>query len=313
MENTLDKNQKEETSIKITHEQENFFLLYTMFQQIIEKATYFYNQQSQSEKSKSIIMIKSLIDSSFINQFKTTNEIIYNSLNGILYYYLGLFKSSDEDQFICEEPFTKSLKFLNSLPTIIKMRYLNFYQEIFNNLGIIYYNKGEIKKGLQHFAKAEQIYKVFLNVSNYNYINNFPEFMNKCSSLNSGDNNNEDKNILFSFTIDGGINQKNFEHNYTLTVFYYAQAFTKLGFRKKAIHYCSLTLKRQIEYNEYDLKDAVNNCINISDFYLENQNFAQTEYILFCALNLLPKDLEQKKKIKSISPSPIGKILFRTS
>ena len=89
--------------------------------------------------------------------------------------------------------------------------------------------------------------------------------------------------------------------------FYYAQAFTKLGFRKKAIHYCSLTLKRQIEYNEYDLKDAVNNCINISDFYLENQFFAQTEYILFCALSLLPKDLEQKKKLRASVQAQIGK------
>ena len=309
MENTSDKDNnqtKEEKSVNISFEQENYFLLYTMFQQIIEKANYFYNQQAQSDKNKSIIMIKSLIDSSFIKDFKTTNELIYNCLNGILYYYLGLFKSSNEDQSVCEEPFTKSLNFLNSLPTIIKMRYLNFYQEIFNNLGIIYYNRGEIKKGLQHFAKAEQIYKVFLKVSPYNYINNFPEFMNKCGSLND-ENNNEEKNILFSFVVDGGINQKNFEHNYTLTVFYYAQAFTKLGFRKKAIHYCSLTLKRQIEYNEYDLKDAVNNCINISDFYLENQNFAQTEYILFCAMNLLPKDLEVKKKLRASVQAQLGK------
>ena len=287
----------------ITHEQENIFLLYTMFQQIIEKANNFYNQESQTEKSKSIIMIKSLIDSSFINQFKSSNEIIYSCLNGILYYYLGTFNSNNEDQSICEESFTKSLKFFNSLPSIIKMRYLNFYQEIFNNLGIIYYNRGEIKKGLQHFAKAEQIYKVFLNLSNYNYTNDFSLFMDKCSKLNENINNNkenvDDKNIVFSFIIDGGINNKNFEHNYTLTVFYYAQAFTKLGFRKKAIHYCSLTLKRQIEYNEYDLKDAVTNCINISDFYLENQNFAQTEYILLCALNLLPKDLELKKKLRA--------------
>jgi hypothetical protein len=130
--------------------------------------------------------------------------------------------------------------------------------------------------------------------------------MNKCGSLNN-ENNNEEKNILFSFVVDGGINQKNFEHNYTLTVFYYAQAFTKLGFRKKAIHYCSLTLKRQIEYNEYDLKDAVNNCINISDFYLENQNFSQTEYILFCAMNLLPKDLEVKKKLRASVQAQLGK------
>ena len=140
---------------EITHEQENIFLLYTMFQQIIEKANNFYNQESQAEKSKSIIMIKSLIDSSFINQFKSSNEIIYSCLNGILYYYLGTFNANNEDQSICEESFTKSLKFFNSLPSIIKMRYLNFYQEIFNNLGILFYNRGEIKKGLQHFAKAK--------------------------------------------------------------------------------------------------------------------------------------------------------------
>ena len=312
MENTSEKcANKEESNIKtksieIDHEQESIFLLYTMFQQIIEKAYNFFNQQAATEKSKSIIMIKSLIDSSFINQFKASNEIIYSCLNGILYYYLGIFNSSNEDPSVGEEPFSKSLKFFNSLPTIIKMRYLNFYQEIFNNLGIIFYNRGEIKKGLQHFAKAEQIYKVFLNLSNYNFTNDFAYFMNKCCSLDDERNNNE-KNILFSFIVDGGINKKSFEHNYTLTVFYYAQAFTKLGFRKKAIHYCSLTLTRQIEYNEYDLKDAVNNCINLSDFYLESQNFAQTEYILFCAMSLLPKDLEVKKKLRASVQAQLGK------
>ena len=298
MENTSD--------IEINHEQETNFLLYTLFQQIIEKANNFYNQQSPTEKSKSIIMIKSLIDSSFISQFKSSNEILYSCLNGILYYYLGTFNGSKEDPLVCEEPFTKSLKFLNSLPTLIKMRYINFYQEIFNNLGIIYYNQGQIKKGLQHFAKAEQIYRVFLNLSNYNFTNDFAYFMNKCCSLDEDRNNNE-PNILFSFIVDGGINKKNFEHNYTLTVFYYAQAFTKLGFRKKAIHFCSLTLTRQIEYNEYDLKDAVNNCINLSDFYMESQNFAQVEYILQCAMSLLPKDLEVKKKLRASVQAQLGK------
>ncbi len=300
------------TSLEINNEQETTFLLYTMFQQIIEKANSFYNQQSQTEKNKSIIMIKALIDSSFINQFKTSNELIYSCLNGILYYYLGTFNGSNEDQSVCEEPFTKSLKFFNSLPTLIKMRYLNFYQEIFNNLGIIYYNRGEIKRGLQHFAKAEQVYKVFLSLTDYNFTNDFSYFMDKCSSLYNNDNtnntnNNDERNILFSFIVDGGINKKNFEHNYTLTVFYYAQAFTKLGFRKKAIHFCSLTLKRQIEYNEYDLKDAVNNCMNLSDFYMESQNFAQTEYILFCAMSLLPKDPEAKKKLRAAVQAQLGK------
>ena len=66
--------------------------------------------------------------------------------------------------------------------------------------------------------------------------------MKTCCSLNEEDYNGEIE--FFSFYIDGGINKKNFENNYTSTIFYYAQAFTKLGFRKKAIKYCSLILKK---------------------------------------------------------------------
>ena len=80
-----------------------------------------------------------------------------------------------------------------------------------------------------------------------------------------------------------------------------------MNFRKKAIYFCSVTLKRQIENNEYDLKDAVNNCINLSDFYLETQNFAQTEYILKCALSLIPQDLTQKKKLRASVQAQLGK------
>ena len=121
--------------------------------------------------------------------------------------------------------------------------------------------------------------------------------------------NNDDNNILlYNYsTSDFEENKNKIEHNYTLTIFYFAQAFTKLNFRKKAILFCSTTLKRQIEYNEYDLKDAVNNCMNLSDFYLESQNFAQTEYLLKCALELIPKNLNEKKKLRASVQSQLGK------
>ena len=111
----------------------------------------------------------------------------------------------------------------------------------------------------------------------------------------------------FLIFIDGGINKQSFEHNYTLTIFYYAQAFTKLGFKKKAIKYCSITLKRQIEFNEYDLKDALINCINLSDFYMGNQYYAQAEYILISALSLLPEDLNKKKRLRASIQNQLGK------
>jgi len=125
-------------------------------------------------------------------------------------------------------------------------------------------------------------------------------------NCSKNDDTLKDKLDFFNFFIDGGLNRKTFEHNYTLTIFYYAQAFTKLNFRNKAIKYCSITLKRQIENNEFDLKDSVNNCINLSEFYIENQHYSQAEYILVAALSLLPQDLTQKKKLRATLQNMLG-------
>ena len=281
--------------------------IFNLIQKIIVKANTYYSSQEKTEKNKSITLIKSLIESSFLSKIKPFNEIIFTSINALLYYYLGTFNASNEDPSVCEEPFTKSIKYFNSLPTKIKMKFVNYYQEIFNNLGIIYYNRGEIKKGLEHLAKAEQIYKTFFLNLTKDGENKFIFSKDLSFFLNNICNENT-KNMLYNFeTDDFEKNKKIFEHNYTLTIFYFAQAFTKLNFRKKAIHFCSVTLKRQIENNEYDLKDAVNNCINLSDFYLETQNFAQTEYILKCALSLVPQDKSQKKKLRASVQAQLGK------
>ena len=282
----------------------NLSQIYDLIQQIIVKANNYYSSQEKADKDKSIILIKSLIESSFLSEIKSLNELKYSCLNAILFYYLGSFNASNEDPSVCEEPFTKSIKYFNSLPTKKKKKFVNYYQEIFNNLGIIYYNRGEIKKGLEHLAKAEQIYNTFfLNMPQNKYT-----FSNELSFFINNLDNDNDKDMLYNFdTNDFEKNKKIFEHNYTLTIFYFAQAFTKLNFRKKAIHFCSVTLKRQIENNEYEIKDAVNNCINLSEFYLESQNFAQTEYILRCALSLIPEDKTQKKKLRASVQAQLGK------
>ena len=279
--------------------------IYNLIQQILTKANKYYKSEDKAEKNKSKIIIKSLIESSFLSKIKSYNENIYTSLNAILYYFLGSFHASDDDPLVCQDPFTKSIQYFDTLSTEIKIKFVNYYQEIFNNLGIVYYNSGEIKKGLEHFAKAELIYKTFFlnlekNNSKFSFTNDFNIFMSNI--------NNTNKNILYNIELDDfDKNKKIFEHNYTLTIFYFAQAFTKLDFQKKAIHFCSVTLKRQIENDEYDVKDAVKNCINLSDFYLESQNLAQTEYILKCALAILPPDQTQKRKLRASVQSQLGK------
>jgi hypothetical protein len=290
---------------------EESIFLYTIFQYYLEKAVEMINSDDKIKRDKAQILLNSLLENSFLQHFRS-NRVISACIRGLLNFYIGLLKFNDEEQSSCESPFLKALDNFNTLPIVVKIRYINIYQEIYNNLGIVFYNRGDIKKGLQFLGKAEQIYKVFSDLSGYNITNSFPRFMIGCSrgertgeaSFNS-DTFTPPDSEFFNFYIDGGINKKNFEHNYTLTIFYYAQAFTKLGFRKKAIKYCSLTLKRQIETDEYDLKDTIVNCINLSEFYTENQHYAQTEYILISAMSLIPEG--KKKRLKASLNIQLGK------
>jgi len=285
-----------------SEEKELCIFLYTIFQHYLEKAIDLMSYDDDAKKDKAKKILLSLIENSYLNYIKS-NKIIYTCVNGILNFYLGNLYFNTDDQNKCEEPYLKSIDYFNTLPTVIKIRYINYYQEIYNNVGIIFYNKGDIKKGLQYLGKAEQMYKVFNDLNTYNITNSFDKFMINCSK---NDDTLKDKLDFFNFFIDGGLNRKTFEHNYTLTIFYYAQAFTKLNFRNKAIKYCSITLKRQIENNEFDLKDSVNNCINLSEFYIENQHYSQAEYILVAALSLLPQDLTQKKKLRATLQNMLG-------
>ena len=285
-----------------TNQQELSIFLYTIFQYYLEKAIELMNSDSVEKKDKARKIIMSLLEN--INYIKS-NKIIFSCLNGILYFYLGLtnFVSEENTNSNYEAPFLKALDYFNTLPTLIKLRFINIYQEAYNNLGIAFYNKNEIKKGLQYLGKAEQMYKVFNDINTLNINNNFNQFLNNCCKNNDKTYSND----TFNFFIDGGLNKISLEQNYTLTIFYIAQAYTKLGYKNKAIKYCAITLKRQIEYNEYDLKDSIINCINLADFFIENQFFAQAEYILIAALSLLPDDQKKKKRLRANIQMQLGR------
>jgi hypothetical protein len=271
--------------------------LYTIFQYYLEKAVELISVKDdldRKEKGKKILI--SLLNNSFLNNFKS-NRVVSSCLNGILNYYLGQYQFEVEELSESEKYYLKALDHFNTLPIVIKIRYVNIYQQIYNNLGIVFSNKGDLKKGLQFFGKAEQMYKMFCELASFNITNDFNSFMLSCSKDKTNDSCT-DKLEFFNFFIDGGLDKKSLEKNYTMTIFYYAQAFTKLEFKKKAIKYCSLTLKRQIESNGIDLKDIIMNCNNLADFYMENQYFAQAEYVLLAALEILPKneDIEEEHR-----------------
>jgi hypothetical protein len=60
-----------------------------------------------------------------------------------------------------------------------------------------------------------------------------------------------------------------------------------------------MTVKRQLKYKEYKLKDWVVNAISLAEYYCNKFHFAQCEYLLFAALSIMPEDITKKKKLRA--------------
>ncbi len=52
----------------------------------------------------------------------------------------------------------------------------------------------------------------------------------------------------------GGINKEELEDTHTLTLFYLAQAYTKMGLKEKAAQHCGNTLQRQFATQKYEVR-----------------------------------------------------------
>jgi hypothetical protein len=49
-------------------------------------------------------------------------------------------------------------------------------------------------------------------------------------------------------------------------------------------------MKRQLTFKEYEIKEWAVNCVNIAEYFIRNEFFAQGEYCLLSAFAILPED-----------------------
>ncbi len=59
-----------------------------------------------------------------------------------------------------------------------------------------------------------------------------------------------------------------------MTLFYLAQVYTKLGDGDRAVQNCADTMKRQLAFKEFEVKDWAINSVNIAEYFVRNQHFA---------------------------------------
>lgn len=95
------------------------------------------------------------------------------------------------------------------------------------------------------------------------------------------------------------------ENNYTMTMFYLAQAYGALQKPSLSARFCAETMSRQLESNTagqrspeirerdpFDPKEWIRNCCAISDFFVNEGMFWTAEYLLHSGLVLCDRSLE---------------------
>lgn len=140
-------------------------------------------------------------------------------------------------------------------------------------LGLTYLNRENNEEGVSLLGKASLVYEAFNDIKGGGFYHN---------------RNKPIAGKEFRYYYEGGLDSERMEDSFTLTQFYLAQAYTKLGFKDKAAEFCGHTLQRQFTTKKYELKEFISNIINLADYYTNNKLFAQSQYLLMSGLKLLP-------------------------
>ena len=265
--------------------------LLTQFQTSFESALDLFIKQASEEKPfeykyESRAILEKIINDQFLciepeNELKKTIRIVIN-------YNLALNYLETEENTEADKYLNKTLELLSNLDKNNE-KFGNILQDIYNNLGYLSINRDENEKGMSLLTKSEELYAEIMK---------FPNIAKEVT-YNSKDlaSKKEGEVIFFNFW-EPQVSAKKTENLYTLTLFFVAQAHTKMGEKEKAARYCGNTLKRQFETNEYQLKDWCVNCISLAEYYTNNNSFSQAYYLLQAGQNLLSK-IEKKFKLKA--------------
>lgn len=192
-----------------------------------------------------------------------------------VYYNLGSI-SVDVDEL------SNARKFLNKCQEIIQKYQLKpevvlVAQQLYNLLALLSADN-DPQKAMEYITEAQNVYKHFKE---------------------SGDVP-VDTNDLFLANIETYNTEKalkTLEKNYTLTLYYLAQVYGALKDALRSSIYCHITLRRQLESNDYDSVDWALNAATLSQFFMEKNGFKQARHHLAASSCILDKHEVQLNEI----------------
>lgn len=146
---------------------------------------------------------------------------------------------------------------------------INVHIEILNQLGIMACNQSNFTESQEFLEEAKNIY------------------------LHVKEEDRKPLTIADLFgtkeEVEKGKGAKLLESNHTLTLYYLAQVFGFLEKLEDSARYCHMTLKRQLEYNEYEHVDWALNAATLSQYYFPMNYLTQARHLLAASTFILNK------------------------
>ncbi|KXJ82756.1 hypothetical protein RP20_CCG011376 [Aedes albopictus] len=151
---------------------------------------------------------------------------------------------------------------------------VNGYIEVLNQLGILYCNRGSFEESKAILEQAMENYASVKSLADFEPLTISDLFGTKDE-------------------IEKGKGQLLLEKNHTLTLYYLAQVYGYLEDLVKSAHFCHKTLKRQLDYNDYEHIDWALNSATLSQYYFPKNYLSQSRHLLAAASYMLDRFEEE--------------------
>lgn len=193
----------------------------------------------------------------------TLDRIKLDAMLGAVLLNIGIINMETEELSSSDKVLTEAEELL--APNSTKPEIVTTIINVYNNLGILWSNREEPEKAKTFLLKAKELYETFKCMLLMPLpIENMPS---------SSDSAISDVMIL--------------EKAHTLTLYYLAQVYGSLKENLKSAIYCHVTLRRQLQYSDYEPIDWALNSATLSQFYAEQCGFFQSRHHLAAASTIL--------------------------
>lgn len=198
------------------------------------------------------------------------DEIKLHAMIGVVLLNIGIIEIDTEELTSGEKTLSEAVQLL--LPNAWKPEIVITLLGIYNNLGILWSNRDEPDKAKTYLLHAKELYETFKCTMQ------LPLPIEHVLSYTEED-------------VMGDIMQ--LEKAHTLTLYYLAQVYGSLKENLKSAVYCHVTLRRQLQYKDYEPIDWALNSATLSQFFAEQNGFLQSRHHLAAASTIL--DLHEEK------------------